>query len=205
MLAESKTWTVGGGDNISSSSQPASGFQSAWLGVPGQVSMADIVKMGRPSRVSVAPNPPLYSANHQNVPVPPSAVPHQNFHLSQDHASKESELQSERVNISSDDFASNDDWPSIEQPQAASLSTILEAPANSEFYADLSQQLDEVQVDEDATDETLNANPMGHASVSGRNVQEGDSGAPTVFDNNLYEDMSSYQAHSHAYEHSKGD
>ncbi|PWS22970.1 hypothetical protein DKP78_15610 [Enterococcus faecium] len=28
--------------------QPSSGFQNSWCGVPGQMSMADIVKMGRP-------------------------------------------------------------------------------------------------------------------------------------------------------------
>jgi len=44
---ENKVSIVGTSNGISSSTQP-SGFPSAWLGVPGHVSMADIVKMGRP-------------------------------------------------------------------------------------------------------------------------------------------------------------
>ncbi|URE19920.1 hypothetical protein MUK42_34203 [Musa troglodytarum] len=35
-------------DGISMPMQPSSGFQNSWLGKPGHVSMADIVKMGRP-------------------------------------------------------------------------------------------------------------------------------------------------------------
>lgn len=211
VTTDNKTWTVGTGDVISSSSQPSSGFQSAWLGVPGQVSMADIVKMGRPhGKVSAMPNPPIHSVNHQNVHVPPS-VSHHNLHLSQDYGSKESEIHNERGVISNEDFAANDEWPSIEQPQAASLSSVVEASAGSELYTNAStlvldranQHLldDEGQVVEDGPAESSNANQVGHASVSGRNIQEDDSGGASVFDHNLFQDMSSYQAHGHAYEH----
>lgn len=215
VFTESKAWTVGTGDVISSSSQPSSGFQSAWLGVPGQVSMADIVKMGRPhSKFSTTPNPPIHSVNHQNVHVP--LVSDHNLHLSQDHGSKELELHSERGVISSEDFASHDEWPSIEQPPAASLSSVMEASADSELYANsstlpldganqhLKSQLDDVQVVENGPDESPNVNHFGQASVSGRNIQEDDSGGASVFDDNLYKDMSSYQAHGHAYEHETG-
>lgn len=213
--SENKSWTVGPGDGISSSSQPSSGFQSTWMGVPGQVSMADIVKMGRPQpKVSATSNPPIHSVHNQNVPAPPSA--HHSLHLSQDYVSKESQLHSERGLISSEDIDSNDEWPSIEQPQSASLPSVMEVPENSELYANssnlpldggsqhLKPQLDEVEVDEDGLDETLNANHIGHASVSGRNIHEDDSGGAPVFENNSYEDISSYQAHGHTYEHSKG-
>lgn len=44
---DSKTETVSSGGGISSS-QPVSGQQTAWFGAAGQMSMADIVKMGRP-------------------------------------------------------------------------------------------------------------------------------------------------------------
>ncbi|RWV93950.1 hypothetical protein GW17_00043556, partial [Ensete ventricosum] len=51
-------------DGISMPMQPSSGFQNSWLGKPGHVSMADIVKMGRPqgkpigmpSGANVSPN-----------------------------------------------------------------------------------------------------------------------------------------------------
>lgn len=211
--SENKTWTLGSGDGFSSSSQP-SGFQSAWLGVPGQVSMADIVKMGRPhAKVSATSNPPIHSAHHQNVSAPPSA--HHNLHLSQDHGS-ESELHSERGLILTENIGSNDEWPLIEQPQAASLSSVLEGPQDTELYTDssnlpldrvdqhLKSHLDEVHVAEDGVDETHSANHIGHASVSGRNIQEDESGGAPAFENNSYDDISSYQAHGHTYEHNKG-
>lgn len=191
---ESKPWTTSGGENISSSQQPSSGFQSSWVGVPGQVSMADIVKMGRPqTRVSSAPSPPLHSANHQHV------SGHQNFNSSQDYGFKDSEFQNDRGVALNEDFGSNDDWPEIEQPQV-SLSSIMEAPANPpELYADPSQEVEEdEEEDEDVADETPNHN-LGHASVSGRHMPEVDSGGEPVFDDNLYKDMS-YQAHGHHYE-----
>ncbi|KAF3451141.1 hypothetical protein FNV43_RR07232 [Rhamnella rubrinervis] len=93
VATENKMSTVGTGgtgDGILSSLQPSSGFQSAWLGVPGQVSMADIVKMGRPqSKASTMTNSSMHSVNHQSVPAPPSGALHHNLHLSQDHGSKE--------------------------------------------------------------------------------------------------------------------
>lgn len=47
VAVDSKTETVSSGGGISSS-QPVSGQQTAWFGAAGQMSMADIVKMGRP-------------------------------------------------------------------------------------------------------------------------------------------------------------
>ncbi|XXG90527.1 hypothetical protein AAC387_Pa12g2268 [Persea americana] len=45
---ENTVKTMGTSDGISSSSEPASGFQPAWLRARRHVTMADIVKMGRP-------------------------------------------------------------------------------------------------------------------------------------------------------------
>ncbi|KAF3449862.1 hypothetical protein FNV43_RR05941 [Rhamnella rubrinervis] len=179
VATENKMSTVGTGgtgDGILSSSQPSSGFQSAWLGVPGQVSMADIVKMGRPqSKASTMTNSSMHSVNHQSVPAPPSGALHHNLHLSQDHGSKVSEMHSD-IGVSSQD----DEWPSIEQPPAASLSSVVEAPVDSGIYVDssnlsldrtnqrLKSQLDEVQVAEDGPAETLDQSYIAPASVSGQ-------------------------------------
>ncbi|XP_015867039.3 uncharacterized protein LOC107404589 isoform X2 [Ziziphus jujuba] len=213
---ENKTSAVGTGDGLSSSSQP-SGFQSAWLGVPGQVSMADIVKMGRPqAKASAMPNSSIHSVNHQNVPTPPSGALHYNLHLTQDHGSKVSEMHGEAGIVSSQDIAADDEWPSIEQPPAVSLSSVVEAPADSVLYADSSNlpmarsnqhlsQLDDVQVAEDGPAETLNPNYIAPASVSGRNIQEDESGGAPAFDNDLYKDMTSYQQHGHAFEHNEAE
>lgn len=210
---ENKMSTVGTGDGILSSSQPSSGFQSAWLGVPGQVSMADIVKMGRPQiKAAAVPNSSIHSGNHNNVPAPSGAL-HHNLHLSQDHSSKVSEMHSDPGVVPSQD----DEWPSIEQPSAASLSSVVEGPVDSGIYAEssnlsfertnqrLKSHLDEVQVAEDGPADTLDQNYVAPASVSGRNIQEDDSEGVSAFDNNLYKDMTSYQPHGHAFEHSEGD
>ncbi|KAL3616940.1 hypothetical protein CASFOL_039334 [Castilleja foliolosa] len=64
--AENKGSSFGTADAM----QPAVGYQSAWSGAPGQVSMADIVKMGRPhnNTASNAPNAPhpnqIYPEDH---------------------------------------------------------------------------------------------------------------------------------------------
>ncbi|KAF3451137.1 hypothetical protein FNV43_RR07227 [Rhamnella rubrinervis] len=216
VATENKMSTVGTGgtgDGILSSSQPSSGFQSAWLGVPGQVSMADIVKMGRPqSKASTMTNSSMHSVNHQSVPAPPSGALHHNLHLSQDHGSKVSEMHSD-IGVSSQD----DEWPSIEQPPAASLSSVVEAPVDSGIYVDssnlsldrtnqrLKSQLDEVQVAEDGPAETLDQSYIAPASVSGRSIQEDDSAGVSAFDNNLYKDMTSYHPHGHAFEHNEAE
>lgn len=67
--AEIKGSFPGPADGTPSFVQPVSGYQSAWVGVPGQVSMADIVRMGRPqSKASIAPNASHYQdpSDHQS-------------------------------------------------------------------------------------------------------------------------------------------
>jgi hypothetical protein len=212
---ENKVSIVGTSNGISSSTQP-SGFPSAWLGVPGHVSMADIVKMGRPhGNASTVPNPPIYGVSHQNV-LTTSAATHHNLHPLQDHASNVSDINAEPGFATSQHLPSDDDWPAIEQP-AAILSSVVEEPLDSELYADPSNissdrgnqhtksQLDEVRVADDLAVEMLNANHVGPTSVSSRNMLEDNSGGASVFDNSIYEDMDSYQPHNHDLEHNEGD
>ncbi|KAL5839173.1 hypothetical protein ACOSQ4_011781 [Xanthoceras sorbifolium] len=203
---ESKMLTVGSGDGISLSSQPSSGFQSAWMGVPGQVSMADIVKMGRPQNKAPAMQSSAHqSVNNRHVVAPPVAS-HHDLHSSHDHASKESEIGTEQE-VATDP---NDEWPSIEQPPT--VSSVLDAPQHSELYANpsnlsvdrtdqhIQSQLDEVQVEEDVSGEYPSANNVASASVSSRNIQEDNSGGSSLFDHNLYNNMGSYQPQRH-FEH----
>ncbi|KAK1556480.1 hypothetical protein Q3G72_005643 [Acer saccharum] len=206
VATENKMLTVGSGDGISSSSQPSSGFQSAWMGVPGQVSMADIVKMGRPqNKASAMQNSAHQSVNNRHVVAPPVAS-HHDLNSSYDHASKVSEINTE-PEVATDP---NDEWPSIEQPSTGS--SVLDAPQHSELYANpsnlsvditdqhIQSQLDEEQVEEDGSDETPGANHVASVSVSSRNIQEDNSGASSLFDNNLYNNMGSYQPQRH-FEH----
>ncbi|XP_031284503.1 GBF-interacting protein 1-like [Pistacia vera] len=208
VASENKVSTVVSGDEISSTTQPSSGFQSAWLGVPGQISMADIVKMGRPQSKA----PPLHNVNNRHVVAPPSAASHHDMHSSQDHAT---DINTDPGVAMSLHAPPNDEWPSIEQ--LPNVSSVLEAPAPSELYTNQSNmsldrtdqqiksQLDEDQEEEDDTDETPSANHVGSASVSSRNIPEDNSGGSSLFDNNLYNNMSSYQSHRHAFEHDEAE
>lgn len=216
VVTEHKMSTVGLGDGISLSSQ-SSGYQSAWLGVPGQVSMADIVKKGRPqNKASAMPNPPHQSVNNRHLVVPPLAASHPNLHSPQDHASKVSDVTYEPDVTTNQHVPPSDEWPPIENPSAASVTSVLEAPADSGLYANASNlpldrtnqhiksQLEEAPAVDDGPLETLNANHVGSPSISSRNIQEDDSGGSSLFDNNLYKDMNSYQPQRHAFEHDEG-
>lgn len=208
---ESKMSTVGASDGVSSSLQPPSGFQSPWLGVPGQVSMADIVKMGRPHNKASA-MPPHHSVNHHHP-----AVPNHDLHLSENHAAKMSELNPEPEVSASQHDHSNDEWPSIEQPSATNVPSVLEAPVDSELYADpsnlpldrvnqhMKSQLDDVQPADDGHVETLDGSHVGPASVSSINIQEDGSVGSSIFENNIYGNVSSYQPPRHAFEHEAED
>ncbi|KAM2496793.1 hypothetical protein COP2_037579 [Malus domestica] len=199
--SENKMPTLSTDDGISSFSQPSSGYQSAWGGVPGQVSMADIVKMGRPqAKATTMPNPHNHSGNHHDG-VPPAASLHHNLHSPQDHVPKLS--------------ATHDEWPLIDPP-SVSMSSVLGAPANSELYADsfnvpvdranqhIRSQIDEVEVEEDDSVEAL-PSQNEPTSVSGRHLQEDNSGGASNFDNSLYEDINSYQPQRHAFEENEAE
>lgn len=215
VATENKMSTVGAGDGVSSSSQPSPGYQSAWTGVPGQVSMADIVKMGRPQN-KASTMPSHQSVNHHHATAPPLAASHHDFHSSENHASKVVEINTEPEIDVNQHVHSNDEWPSIEQPTAASASPVREVPADSELYGDLSNlpldrgsqhvksQFDDVQSSEDA-DESFDANHVGPASVSTRNMQEDCSGGSSIFDNNMYGNINSYQSHRHTFENNEGE
>ncbi|KAF2282814.1 hypothetical protein GH714_043105 [Hevea brasiliensis] len=214
LASENKMSTLGLGDGVSSSLQPPSGFQSPWLGVPGQVSMADIVKMGRPHNKASA-MPPHHGVNHHYPAAPPLAASNHDLHLSENLVAKMSEIDAEPEVSASEHVHSNDEWPSIEQPTASSIPSVLEAPADFELYTDpsnlpldrvnqhMNSQLDDVQPAEDGHVETLTGNHVGPASVSSRNVQEDSPVASSIFDNNLY--GSSYQPPRHAFEHEAED
>lgn len=190
VAAENKVTSLAD-DGISSSSQPSSGYQSAWGGVPGQVSMADIVKKGRPQ----AKAPPAHIVNHHDTGAPPAA----GYNLN-----------------SSQTKPLADEWPLIEHPPGVSMSSILGKPANSELYANSSSfpvdetnqhvtsQLDEVDTEDDGSVEALNTSHDGPTSVSGRNVQEDNSANASAFDNSSYEDIDPYHTQRHVLEDNEG-
>ncbi|XP_038702587.1 uncharacterized protein LOC119999132 isoform X2 [Tripterygium wilfordii] len=177
---ESKMSVAGSRDAISSSLQPSSGMQPAWVGIPGQLSMADIVKMGKPqNRAPSIPNPPHHSGD-----------------LPADYLPTLSQMNTEPEFATSYPVSSNDEWPSIERPPAPSAPAVL--AADSEFYTDSSKlhvdkghqhmksQLDDVPIADDGPVESLNANHVRPASISSTSTQEDNSRDSSLYDDNLY-------------------
>ncbi|CAN1808506.1 GBF-interacting protein 1 [Linum perenne] len=206
---QNKTQTINEGDDFFSPVQPPSGVQSAWVGNPGQVSMADIVKMGKPqSKTSALPN---YTANERHGWAPPA---HNGIHSPENNAPKVSEMHSEQEASASQHVYSNNDWPSIEEPSAASVPSFMEPPRDPEVYAKPStlasldreteyvrSEVDEVQSEEYDLDES----PAGPSSVSSGQIQEDGNGGSSLLDNDLYENINSYESHRHAFEHNDED
>lgn len=114
LLTEQKISTIGTGDVISSSSQTSSGFPPAWSGAPGQLSMADIVRMGRPKPQNV-------NNHHHSY--------HYDHHSSQDHSTKLSEVPS-----------AAEEWPVMEPLSVVNVSSILESQSEGSEPFDRTNQ-----------------------------------------------------------------
>ncbi|CAI0451965.1 unnamed protein product [Linum tenue] len=206
--AENKTPTVSTGDGLSSLVQPTPGIQSGWVAVPGQVSMADIVKMGRPQ--SKASGLPTHTVNERHG----WSSAHNDMHSSENSVHKVSEMHNEPEASASHVYSN--DWPSIEQPSGVNVSSFMEAPTDPEVYVNSSSlplvreddhvrsEPDETQSEEDDLVETLNESQVGPPSVSSRHIQEDGTGGSSLFNNDLYENISSYQSHRHTFEHNDG-
>lgn len=165
-------------------SRSASGHQTAWFGAPGQMSMADIVKMDRPQNKT------------KN---------------SRDNVNMRSEINHEHEINANQQVPVKDEWPSIEKPVAPSTSSVSIAPAESEirngpadFQSDRGDQhvdrLENIHLEENGLSENLGVHHVQHDSIAGGVVQEDDSGVSSEFDDNGYK----YQTQSHPVECHKG-
>lgn len=208
---EVKVPVLGIADNISSTPQTSSAYQSTWVGAPGQVSMADIVKMGKP-KVSSQSNT-TRNINHQHVHGTPSAALQHHLRSSEEYAPKVSEEGFESTISSSQNLTVDDEWPSIEHPAASTVLSVSKNHTDAELHPDpTSSQFDEinrhsltnnVEPVEDGTDEDHGADHVdGSASLSG--MHEGNSGGSSLFDSDLYRKRGNYQPHSHTLEHQEG-
>ncbi|KAM7524950.1 hypothetical protein LguiA_014852 [Lonicera macranthoides] len=188
---ENKSPTISAVDVISSPPH-SSGYQPAWVGVPGQISMADIVKKGRPQS---KPN------TQHLVQAPPS---NNDWPSSEDYGSK----------VTSDQHVPvEDEWP-LMPPPVVSVSSVINSHADSELHEDESNlpidrinqnsesQTDEVEEpDDDGAIEDLSESHVGSVSVSSRKMHEDNSGGSSLFDSDLYKNMGSYQPQNDVYEH----
>ncbi|XP_076912714.1 uncharacterized protein LOC143571088 [Bidens hawaiensis] len=112
--------------NGASFSQPTSGYQPAWGG-PGQKSMADVVKMGRPQNSNfVSTSTPQPSINHNIVP------------------EKQPEYEYDHV-------SPDDDWPVTDQSQAEAGLTSGQSNYQINVYVD--HEIDEVEAQDESSDD----------------------------------------------------
>ncbi|KAK4271795.1 hypothetical protein QN277_020434 [Acacia crassicarpa] len=199
---------IGMADGLSSASHHG-GLHSAWMGSSGQMSMADIVKMGRPQVKASMPNSSIHSGNHQNVLSPPAAS-HQNLHPLQSHAPKVLETNSDQDFTLSQSVSQNNEWASIDHHPAVSVSSVVDMHANSDLYANSSnlgeanwQQTSHFDdhVDEGPFENADNVEPP---SISAKGISDDNVGGES-FDGNLYNDLNSYQSHSHPFDNNEAE
>lgn len=149
---ESTVQVISKSDGISLSSQLPTGFQPTWLGAPGQVSMADIVKMGRPKQrafnLPIAametsyspqnanmPNTSQYGVKHTPVYPSPTSESCHDLHSSQDHVSNISGIIHE-PSIPVDQHISPDGWSLVEKSLDPNGSSFVEPIGASTVFAD---------------------------------------------------------------------
>jgi len=191
------------GDGLSSSQH--GGLQSAWVANPGQVSMADIVRMGRPQTKASMPNSSLHSGNHQHVFAPPATSQH-NLHSLQGHASKVSQTNNDQGFGFNSNVEQNDEWPSIEHQSAVCVSSVVDDHPTSEYHPNSSnsgeanQQL-KTHVNELVAEDDVE-NPDNAGSV--KSTSEENPESTSAFDGSLYNDMNPYQPHRHPFENNEG-
>ncbi|KAF9587867.1 hypothetical protein IFM89_006121 [Coptis chinensis] len=212
VTAEIKPQITDTTDVISPSLQPSQG--PAWVGAPGQVSMADIVKKGRPkpssapyistdtyrsSHSSVTP-----TASYHNVSNPTATLP-----LESPHGLETSHESGTKVSESVHEAGIDASGPSVLEPTATSqeytdpsISTNLHAD-RTKLHQD--SWSDEVRgTERDVTAEHLNTSYIGSASASGRQIQADYSEGASHFDKDSFNNMNSYQPENYAFEHHEG-
>ncbi|CAJ1938408.1 unnamed protein product [Sphenostylis stenocarpa] len=183
------------------------GLQSAWAVNPGQVSMADIVRMGRPQAKTSMPNSSLHSGNHQNVFAPPAASQH-NLHSLQGHVSKVSETNNDQVFAFNSHVEQNDEWPSIEHQSAVCVSSVVDDHPTSEYHtnssnsAEANQQL-KTHVNELVAEDDPVANPENAGST--KSTSEENPESTSALDGSLYNDINPYQPHRHSFENNEAE
>jgi len=200
-------------------SQPASGFQHNWSRMPGQLSMADIVRMGRPqgkpsstpvasdtfhaSCDAIMPIMPHQSAMRATAITTPSESA-QEFHTSQDPVLQDDERSCD-IGTSSGHYNSHDDWSLVGEtshesgsthPEISGASICTDPSASSTLLADEANLdrdplLDENQLEEgDANGDCLPTESIRSASISDGQIEVDNSGNSTQSEDGQLNDMS---------------
>ncbi|KVH97410.1 Protein of unknown function DUF1296 [Cynara cardunculus var. scolymus] len=153
-----------------------------------------------------------FSINQQLAPPPPPNVSRHEL-PSEDYASQVPEIHPD-YGVAADQYASPDnEWPSIEQPQAVGVHSVLDNHAESGFNSGQSSlpfersnqyqgyETNEVEEQDESCSEDDIENNVGPASIPSRKTQEDTSVTAPLYDNDSYGNMDSYHPHDAACEH----
>lgn len=184
-----------------SASQTDSGYQSAWVGVPGQKSLADIVKTGRPqSNAASSLKSSQSSANHCFDHAPKSTEFYHDLSSENQH--------SEVTDQYGKQGAAPDEWPLIEPPENANLSSVLESHTESQLHPDRSalpsdKNSQHLHSEKDEFEEESSKNRddyhLGSATISSR-TQEIKSGDASLYGNGMYTKLGPYRSYNCAFQ-----
>ncbi|XP_047310339.1 uncharacterized protein LOC124913938 isoform X2 [Impatiens glandulifera] len=187
------------------------GYQPAWSGTPGHVSMADIVKMGRPHGKVMNTVNSSQHVNHHHVQAPKSKLSHYDVHLSEYPVTKVSELDHETRVDTEQQSAPDDNWPIDDHIHVDKCPLVKEQTNASGLNADISiisinrnsllpqSQADEVRLG-DASIENISSTRIGSVCTSPRRIDEANVCNKSHFNNELCSDTGSYQPHMHNFE-----
>ncbi|XP_020577374.1 uncharacterized protein LOC110022656 isoform X2 [Phalaenopsis equestris] len=212
--SENLPQVIGSVNGSSQHSQPPSAYPHTWAGMPGHVSMADIVKMGRPqgrlstSKVHVSHNHAA-SDSSDKYSVNPVRLPEldQRVHIS-DEFVEDIDIETETTrNV----HVSDDGWPSVDQPNCGTASAILETSGAATSYSDASKV--ELVVDEPLLHQALNEDENQELdqssnfeslpeseSVSDREIQANSSEDLSKVNDGSPQNMSVYSSQRHLFE-----
>jgi len=174
--------------------QSSSGFQHNWFGVPGQMSMADIVKMGRPQvRSSGKPmaaakqstSTALPTTFDQGFPALPDPIPHT---VNSSHGS------------AGNNHTHENDWFPQDEPPSGAQSTGIEASGDQSL---LVASLDQSMLVADAAYSQENSHAEENNSIAVKATLSSERHLEIVEEDNHFNDglqnSSAYQAQLHSY------
>ncbi|XVF58519.1 hypothetical protein PTKIN_Ptkin07bG0072500 [Pterospermum kingtungense] len=205
-------------DMIDSFLQPSRGSQSTWAGPTlGQVTMADIVRMGKPQ--SKGSQMPCETSCTPQDDVPPTSAIYQmkpSVATSSSQLGTHQNLHSSDLNLTRDsgkkyslhDF--DDEWP-VNEPIRASSDIGATMYSNQSYLnsniANLSSNRwsENILVSEsNAAGENFSSDHVNSARVSGKQIFMNDSGGASQHDNDLCKDTSSPDPYQQIYKHQEG-
>lgn len=179
--------------------QSSSGFQHNWFGVPGQMSMADIVKMGRPQvRSSGKPmaaakqstSTALPTTFDQGFPALPDPIPHT---VNSSHGS------------AGNNHTHENDWFPRDEPPSGAQSTGIEASGDQSLSV---ASLDQSMLVADAAYSQENSHAEENNSIAVKATLSSERHLEIVEEDNHFNDglqnSSAYQAQLHSYVDNEG-